>query len=157
MRGCADQEDDALQTWELLNLSPFSEIPKFAEMSGLSFTLFSKMSSSFPRIHRSLHPLLEQSIPFILRTSRNARCLERFLPKVRQHSVTRECCTCKSLPPFFSEIVINQGLGLSFCLFVFGIILSHYLYPWADCNIILLYHYFCHYNTTKAHNFFCYW
>lgn len=51
---------------------------------------FEAPSASFPRIHRSLHPYFGavlESFHFILTTSRNARCLERFSPRVSTHSL----------------------------------------------------------------------
>lgn len=50
-------------------------------------------SSWFLRIQRSLHPTLGAVLdpfPFILRTSRNARCCERFSPRIRLLILARE-------------------------------------------------------------------
>lgn len=56
-----------------------------------------------PWIHRFLHPTNLEPFHFILRTSRNTRCLKWFSPRVRQHSLA---------------IMSNIACKLSSCSFV---------------------------------------
>lgn len=59
-------------------------------------SIFKLLPLRFPEFTGPSTQLLEQSwsrSPFILRTSRNARCLEQFLLRVRQDSLARESST----------------------------------------------------------------
>lgn len=73
------------------------------------FENFQAPSSSFPRIHGSLHPsagAVLKPFPFIQKKkkpSRNARFLEWLWPRMRQHSHGRESCTCRLLPQFLFQ------------------------------------------------------
>lgn len=109
------------------DISPSSEIPhrftKFAEMSGLAFTLFSRIclpSARFWEFSSSLLVVSQNSrvpppkcwsgpeaVPLHSKkkkkTSRNARFLEWLWPRMRQHSHGRDSCTCRLLPQFLFQ------------------------------------------------------
>ena len=134
---------------ETSDISPSSEIQhrftKFAEISGLAFTLFSRIClpsarfweffelppRRFPEFTGPSTQLLERcwsrSPSFKKKkTSRNARFLEWLSSRMRQHSHGRESCTCRLLHSFFfKDGSIVQDLDLEsssfFCNFLSSI------------------------------------